>query len=444
MNVLVIGKGGREHALVHALEVCPSVNHIYCWPGRSGFFSASSSSAQKKAQPLFSAEYLDKNSLSKAKELIPEIKRKNIELIIIGPEKQLVEGWADEFRSQGLKVFGPGKEASKLEGSKIFSKQFMLSAAIPTARFFITSSVSETIRRSKNFSPPYVLKADGLAAGKGVFICQDGKELLFHSKKLFEEKIFGDAGSKALLEEFQEGSEISIFILTNGKDYTVLPTAKDYKRRYNNEKGPNTGGMGAVAPVKIPQNLLDDIHQKILKPTVKHLERENLFYRGVVYLGLMITKNGPRVLEYNIRFGDPECQALLPLLEGDLGQVFHEIAQGRLPHVKFKNKYSCCVVLAENNYPRPPKAGGLITNSLQNQSAESYYLHAGVKKTSKGWLIDGGRVLNAVALDESLDSAVKKAYQMANAVQCPCLSYRTDIGSPLGRASMEETFFPCL
>ena len=342
MNILVIGKGGREHAIVRSLQCSPSAEKIYYFPGREGFktknFSEKPSHKNlnpffpvKPAQSLLDTENSkkpsplnnEKNSksadqnLSSAESLIPLMKEKNIQLVIIGPEKELVCGWGDVFRSQGFKVFGPGQKASMLEGSKIFSKKFMESAGVPTARHFVVEGVKQTLESAVQFSPPYVLKADGLCAGKGVFICQNLKELKEKAKKLFEEKIFGPAGEKALLEEFQNGHELSLFILTNGKESTALPLAQDYKKLKEKSRGPNTGGMGAVAPKIISPLLMEKIQNKIVQPTLLQIQKQNLFYRGVLYIGLMIVEDEPFVLEYNVRFGDPECQALLPLIKED-------------------------------------------------------------------------------------------------------------------------------
>ncbi len=424
MNILVIGQGGREHALIRAFQLSQSVNKIYSLEGREGF-------GVESIKPSLQT--------SSAEKLIPVIKEKQIDLVVIGPEKELTEGWADILRSHDILVFGPSRQAAQLEGSKIFSKEFMKKASIPTSSYVVVKSVLQTLESSKKFSAPYVLKADGLAGGKGVFICPDQQTLEESAKKLFEEKIFGASGEKALLEKFQKGYEISVFILTNGETYQTLPLAQDYKKLKEKDQGPNTGGMGAFAPVSIDTNLINQIHETILKPTVQHLHKQNLFYRGVLYIGLIVTENGPKVLEYNVRFGDPECQVLLPLLNMDIGSLFYKTAQGKLLNLKFNDKHSCCVVLVEKGYPNHPQKGAVISldknifpnfsdDPKNSSSSQSYFLHAGTKKSQKNWLVDGGRVLNAIGLSHSREEAKKQAYQLIRSASNHDLHYRKDIG----------------
>ena len=411
MNILVVGKGGREHAIIQSLRQSQSVEQIYSLPGRHHFESISITP-------------------QKVDSLIPFLKEKKVTLVVIGPEQELVDGWSDDLRSNGFLVFGPSRQTALLEGSKIFAKQFMESGGIPTSRYAIVKNVSETLEKARQFSPPYVLKADGLAGGKGVFICKNIEELTQHAKNLFEKKSLGLAGSTALLEEFQEGYELSVFILTNGEDYRTLPLAQDYKKRNNHHQGPNTGGMGSVAPISIDSSLEKNIHSQILKPTVKQLKKQNLFYRGVLYVGLIVTKNNIKVLEYNVRFGDPECQVLLPLIKNNMADLFYSIAQGILPDIHLQSLYSCCVVLAEKGYPDHPKKGLPIEGSLHTDDSNAYWLHAGTKKTHEGEIVtDGGRVLNAMGVGHSLTEARKKAYQLIEKNQSSLFHYRTDIGS---------------
>ena len=431
----MVGKGGREQAIIHALKQAPSVDQVFCFPGREGFFvpklslkRSSLSSQDSRTNPTD----LQKTT-NTLQQLIPIIQEKNIQCVIIGPEQELVEGWSDELRSQGIAVFGPSQKASQLEGSKIFAKKFMEKSGVPTSSYYIVESVSETLEKSKNFQSPYVLKADGLAGGKGVFICKNQEELKTNAEKLFEKKIFGEAGRQALLEEFQKGYELSVFILTNGKEYCTLPLAQDYKKLKNENLGPNTGGMGATAPMNVSQDLMNEIHKNILQPTIQQIQQEKLFYCGVLYVGLMITDTGPKVLEYNVRFGDPECQVLLPLLDGDMGSLFYETAQGKLPSLKFKNLFSCCVALAEKGYPENPQKGAVILDkknilSQKSFSSDSYFLHAGTKKSQEDWLVDGGRVLNAIGLGSTKEQAREKAYHLIEQIPQHNLHFRTDIG----------------
>ena len=408
MNTLVIGKGGREHAIVRALQkssVC------YCFPGREGF-----------GTPI-----LKTSQAPVAEDLISEMKEKKIDLVVVGPEAELSQGWSDTFRSHNFSVFGPSRQASQLESSKIFAKKFMEKAKIPTAEYFVVQNVKETLKQAENFSPPYVLKVDGLAGGKGVFICSNEKSLKEQAQKIFEEKIFGSAGKKALLEKFQEGKEFSVFILTDGKDYRVLPLAQDYKKQFDGGKGPNTGGMGAVAPFHIDSDIWKEIDENILKPTVEQIKKEGLFYRGVLYVGLIQTAQGVKVLEYNVRFGDPECQVLFPLLDMDMTKLLYDVAQGVLPVLKFNNLFACCVVLSEKGYPENPQKGDFIASSLKEDSDTSYFLHAGTKKSKEGFIVDGGRVLNAIGVGLNRKQARDQAYALLNSFSHP-LYFRKDIG----------------
>lgn len=409
MNILVIGKGGREHAIVRAVQKFSS---CYSFPGREGF----------------GVDQLKTSHADKAEDLVSEMKKKQIDLVVIGPEAELSRGWSDVFRSHYFSVFGPSQQAAQLESSKIFAKKFMKKAGIPTAQYFVVQSVKEALEQAQKFSPPYVLKADGLAGGKGVFICPHESSLKEQAQKMFEEKIFGSAGEKALLEEFQEGKELSVFILTNGKDYCTLPLVQDYKKHLDGGKGLNTGGMGAVAPVPIDSSVWKDIEENILKPTVEQIEKDNLFYRGVLYAGLIRTVQGVKVLEYNVRFGDPECQALFPLLDMNPAKLLYDVSQGELPALKFNNLFSCCVVLSEKGYPENPQKGSLITPFLTEGNSSAYFLHAGTKKSKEGFIVDGGRVLNAVGTGVTEKQARDRAYSLINSFSHQ-LYFRKDIGA---------------
>ncbi len=412
MKALVIGKGGREHAIVHALLKSQLIESVYAAPGSQGMGS-------------------DVSCLNVALEVdaIAEVCKKNeIDLIIIGPEDPLVAGLASDLRDKGLFVFGPDKSGARLEGSKIASKIFMESHDIPTARFEVVDSVAQTMKEAETFTPPYVLKADGLAAGKGVYICENREELEKAANDLFVRKVLGVAGEKALLEQFQPGFELSFFILTTGKDYIVMPMAQDHKKIYENEKGPNTGGMGTVAPMEIESDLYNQIISKIVEPTQKGISAEGFDYRGVVFIGIMVTEQGPQVLEYNVRFGDPETQVLLPLLDGDWGEVFFKIAKAELPEVKWKDLYTTCVVLAAENYPDTPVKDVVIEGDFKGSESQ-YFLHAGTKQTIQGqWVTAGGRVLNSIGCGSTLPEAISKAYAQAEKVQWPGRQIRKDIG----------------
>jgi phosphoribosylamine--glycine ligase len=329
-------------------------------------------------------------------------------------------------------VVGPSQIAAQLEGSKIFAKDFMREAGVPTAASEVVEDVAGTLKAAQKYQPPYVLKADGLAAGKGVFVCATLAELKSSAEFLFEQKGLGLAGRKALLEQFQEGYELSYLILTNGSESQALPIAQDHKRLRDGDEGPNTGGMGVVGPVKISDELRAEIESKIVQPTLRHLQGGGLLYRGVLYIGLMITPNGPTVIEYNVRFGDPETQVIMPLLDGDWGQVFHKLSNGELMPLRWRNLHMACVVLAADGYPEAPVKGAVIEGDAEYQSASSYFLHAGTAKDENGkWLTAGGRVLNAIGMGSTLKEAVAKAYAQAKKATWVGQRLRKDIGDRL-------------
>jgi phosphoribosylamine---glycine ligase len=414
LRVLVIGKGGREHALVKALKSSPSVAEVHCAPGNSGMASEALCHA------------LNDSDTRAAIDLCRKIK---FDLVVIGPEVPLALGMADELRREGLNVFGPSQAAAELEASKVFAKKFMVAAQIPTASFAEVASVDETLKAADRFQPPYVLKADGLASGKGVFICADRTELGAAARSLFEARSLGVAGQKALLEQHQSGWELSYLILTNGQDYRALPLAQDYKRLSDNDQGPNTGGMGTVAPLEISSGLDEQIHRTILRPAITQIKGMGLDYRGVLFVGIMVTPDGPSVLEFNVRFGDPETQSILPLLEGDWGLVMATVAKGNLPNVNWRPLHLACVVLAAAGYPENPELGVKISGPVLEQTNSSYFLHAGTQLNSDGtWTTAGGRVLNAVGLGNSRSEALKNAYALAAKVSWPGLRLRRDIG----------------
>lgn len=412
MNVLVIGKGGREHAIVMALNNGTVTKKVFVLPGSAGMESEAVRLNVAMEDPTA---------------VIQAAKDNAIDLVIIGPEDPLVAGLADQLRESGFAVFGPDRNAAQLEGSKIYSKEFMEKYAIPTAKYVVVQSVKDVQQQLGKFTPPYVLKADGLAAGKGVFICKTEADLLSAAKKIFEQNLLGTAGHTAILEQFQPGYELSFFVLTNGNDYVPLPLAQDHKKLKTGDMGPNTGGMGTVAPIQITRNLYKEIISKVVKPTIAGLHEENFVYRGVVFIGLMITDDGPSVLEYNIRFGDPETQVLLPLLHGDWGQVFKTLAEGEIPELEWKKIAATCVVLAAENYPDDPVKGTPIRGDFA-KSNNHYLLHAGTDRKQDQWITNGGRVLNAVGIGKTMHQSIELAYQQAQKVSWTGMQIRRDIG----------------
>ncbi len=415
LRILVIGQGGREHALVKALKSAPSVSEVHCTPGNPGI-----------AQEVL-CHPMDQVESAKVLELCSRL---SFDLVVIGPEVPLANGLADDLRAVGMHVFGPSQAAARLEASKIFAKEFMVQAGVPTAAYVEVSSVDETLKAADKFTPPFVLKADGLAAGKGVYICKDRAELGAAARALFEEKVLGSAGERAALEQFQEGWELSYLILTNGDEYQPMVLAQDHKRLRDNDEGPNTGGMGTVAPLNLDAALHDQIHARILKPSVDQLKAMGLLFRGVLFVGVMITPEGPTVLEYNVRFGDPETQTILPLMEGDWGLTMLAVAKGELPNLSWRPLSLACVVMAAPGYPDQPQKGVPIQGEIGYQTASSYFLHAGTNQSPDGqWTTAGGRVLNAVGIGNSLPEALKNAYAQAAKVSWPGMQLRHDIGS---------------
>lgn len=412
MNVLVIGSGGREHAIVRSLQLSQSVQKIFSAPGNAGLLSVA-----KKA-PI---------DIKNHHSVISFCLREKIDLVIVGPEDPLVDGLCDSLRAEGINCFGPAKAAARLEGSKIFAKTFMQECQVPTADAFVVDSVQSTLQAAQHWSAPYILKADGLAAGKGVFICSSLQELKSAAEELFEKKILGDAGCRALLEKNLPGYEISFLVLTNGKEFSPLPLAQDHKRLSDGNKGPNTGGMGTVAPVQISPELYKKIIERVVQPSVKHLANRNFIYRGVLFIGLMIVDNEPYVLEYNVRFGDPETQVVLPLIENNLADLFYQISRGEMPDVKFNRLHSICVVNAAPGYPLQAEKD--IPIHLPPDSVDSYILHAGTTLNAESQLLaNGGRVLNVVAVGNSFESVRKKAYESNEKIDFKGRQFRTDIG----------------
>ena len=415
MRFLILGQGGREHALIRALKFSPSVSEIHAAPGSQGI-----------SQDAI-CHSLDLNDAGAVEAFVAKYR---FDCVIIGPEQYLVDGLADRLRALGVNVVGPDAAAARLEGSKVFAKEFMARAGVATAAYQVVTSVDETLTAAKSFTAPFVLKADGLAAGKGVFICANEDELRHAAAQLFERRVFGEAGMRAVLEQFQAGYEISYLILTDGTKWEALPLAQDHKRLADGDQGPNTGGMGVVAPVALEGELRRQIETQLIEPSVRQLAAEQLLYRGVLYVGVMVTADGPKALEYNVRFGDPEAQVILPLLDGDWARVFADLGQGRLQSLKWTRMRTACIVEAARGYPESPVKGDVIEGDLGYQTNSSYFLHAGTAKGAAGqWIVNGGRVLNAVGMGSSLEEAVRAAYAQAGKVSWRGLQMRTDIGA---------------
>lgn len=422
-RVLVIGQGGREHAIVRQLLLGRDAPEVFVWPGSDGMLESLANQGHAAAQRLTGGSLID------------AVLAQRIDLVVIGPEQPLADGVADQLRAQGVLVFGPSKEGARLESSKIHAKEIMQAAGVLTARSFVVDSVERTLASAREFKPPYVLKADGLAAGKGVFIEKTLAGLEQAARALFEQRVLGDAGAQALLEEFSPGYEVSHLVLTNGKAAVALPPARDHKRLLDGDQGPNTGGMGVVAPVSLPDGLLEKIERDVVAPVVRELDRRGILFRGVLYFGLMITSDGPSVLEFNTRFGDPEAQALLPLLDEQSGptwtEAFTAIASGEVPKLVWNERRRiACVVMASEGYPDSPVKGAAIPKLKDFvPTTESYVLHAGTEECGGEYVTSGGRVLNAVGVSEqSLDEALAHAYRAVESIRWAGCQVRTDIG----------------
>jgi phosphoribosylamine--glycine ligase len=417
MKILVIGSGGREHALVKAFKLSPRVTEIHAIPGSDGI----------SREALCHTEIEWRNFES----IVHFCIHYNIDFVMIGPEDPCVLGLSDFLRERGIFVVAPDKQAAQLEGSKIFSKDFMLRAGVPTAKSVVVDSVSTCLEQSQNFTPPYVLKADGLCAGKGVFICDSKEELKAAAIELFEKQIFGKAGARALLEQFTPGYELSVLLLTNGRDFELLPIAQDHKRLLDGQNGPNTGGMGTVAPLVVSSELMHQIVERVVRPSILEIEKSLMLYRGILFIGLMVNENGPSVLEYNTRFGDPETQVILPLLDSDVAELLFELSKGNLRKIKIKAGATACVIKAAEGYPENPVKGDLIHGLPESDGASSWIIHAGTRRTEAGFVTNGGRVLGCVGIGTDIKDAVQNSYLLSGQVNWRGCQQRRDIGQNL-------------
>jgi phosphoribosylamine---glycine ligase len=423
MNVLVLGSGGREHALSWKLSQSKNLNNLFIAPGNAG--------TSKIGQNVdISVNDFDK---------IAEFCLTNeVSMIVVGPEDPLVNGIYDYFNLDpalsSIKVIGPSKQASQLEGSKEYAKEFMMRHEVPTAAYqsFTKENINEAFDFLESLTAPYVLKADGLAAGKGVLIIQDIEEAKLELKAMLQDSKFGNASSKVVIEEFLSGIEMSVFVLTDGEDYKLLPSAKDYKRIGEGDKGLNTGGMGAVSPVPFAdQILMDKIEQRIVKPTISGLEKDKLVYNGFVFIGLIIVNGEPFVIEYNVRMGDPETEVVMPRIKSDLLEAFSSLADKKLGHVEFEtdSRSACTVMLVSGGYPEAYEKGKIITG-LENVN-DSIVFHAGTKFDGDKVVSNGGRVLAITSYGENFKEALKNSYKNIDSISFEKMNFRKDIGFDL-------------
>ncbi len=410
MKLLIIGSGGREHALGTKFKENKKVSELYFAPGNGG-----------------TAQIGTNISVVTVKELCQFAKENAIDLTIVGSEDLLVAGIVDAFQKEGLTIFGPHKEASQLEGSKAFAKEFMQKYGVKTAAYQTFEDYEKALDYLDEIEYPTVVKASGLAAGKGVIIAQDKAEAKQALQKIMQDKMFGTSGSQVVIEEFLEGVEASILSYYNGKEITPFISAKDHKKIGENETGLNTGGMGVIAPNPyVTDSIMQAFEQDILKPTLKGLDEENLQFAGVIFFGLMLTKKGVYLLEYNLRMGDPETQAVLPLLNSDFLTLTEDAIQGKPLNVEWKSEHSCCVVMVSGGYPQNYEKGYEITGL---NTLEVPYFIAGAKEKNGKLLTSGGRVLNIVALGETAKKAREKAYTEVKRIHFDKAYFRRDIGT---------------
>ena len=427
-NVLIIGNGGRENSLAWAIQKNELVKKVYLIPGNAG------SERINKCKRI-------RIDLNNKNELVKKLDFLKINLIVIGPEVPLANGLADFLRKKDYKVFGPGKDGARLEYSKSWAKEFMQDANIPTAKFWKVNSLEEATKVIYSLSTPLVVKADGLASGKGVFIPNSKDECLRAAESIFNGK-FGNSGNVVVLEEKIQGPEVSVFALCDGEKYILLPTAQDHKRLNEKDKGPNTGGMGAYSPTPLlTKDSLDTIVKEIIDPTINELKKRNIDYRGVIYFGLMITEVGAKVIEYNCRFGDPECQTIMPLMDQNFVSLLEKCSMGKLTgneKINTSDKVSGCVIATSKGYPHQYKTGFPIKIGKIDKT-DCQIFDSGTSLTENGELLtDGGRVLSIVCQDKDFDMVFEKAYKNLKEIKFDGIYYRNDIGHQVRKNFSKE------
>jgi phosphoribosylamine--glycine ligase len=417
MNILIIGSGGREHALAWKIRQSPRVRRVWCAPGNAGI------AAVADLAPLAADDVVG---------LARFARDERVDLTVVGPELALTLGIVDEFQRHGLRIFGPTRVAAQLEGSKAFTKELLRRHEIPTGFFGAFSDADEAKRFVYEVGPPIVVKTDGLAAGKGVVICQTLREAEEAVNEILLARIFGDAGARVVIEEFLEGEEVSFIALTDGRTVLPLASSQDHKRAFDGETGPNTGGMGAYSPAPVVTPALHErIMREIMEPVAAALRAAKIEYRGVLYAGLMMTDGGPKVLEFNARFGDPECQPLMLRLKSDLVQVMDACIDGRLDEItlEWDERAAVCVVLAAAGYPGSYEKGKLIHGLDALRSwRNGVVFHAGTARRDDSVVTNGGRVLGVTALGATVRDAVREAYWGVEQIEWDGMHYRRDIG----------------
>lgn len=414
MKVLIVGRGGREHTLAWKVAQSPKVQSVYVAPGNPGM------------QDVSTIVNIDENDFDR---LIAFAKEENIDLTLVGPEVPLINGIVNRFQAEGLRIFGPSKEAALLEGSKSFAKEIMKKYNIPTAEYETFTSYEEAKQYIIEKGAPIVIKADGLAAGKGVTVALTSEEALTSVYEMLEANKFGEASAQVVIEEFLDGEEFSLMAFVDGKNAYPMVISQDHKRAFDNDEGPNTGGMGAYSPVpQISDDVVQTAVETIINPTVKAMEAEGRDFIGILYAGLILTKNGPKVIEYNARFGDPETQVVLPRLTTDLIDVVEGLLDQKEITLEWSNNATLGVVLASKGYPESYEKGAII-EGLNNLDEKITVFHAGTDMENDQFVTNGGRVLTVVASGENLEAAQKFVYQEVVNIKCDNLFYRKDIGN---------------
>ncbi len=413
MKIMVIGGGGREHAIIKKLKENKDIEKIYALPGNGGIAQDAECVAVGATDIKGAVDFAKSN---------------NIDFCVVTPDDPLVLGMADALREIGVPCFGPSKDAAIIEGSKVFSKNLMKKYGIPTAEYEVFSDMESALKYAQTCPIPTVIKADGLALGKGVIIAMTREEAVDAIKSMMEDKIFGESGSNVVVEEFLEGPEISVLSFTDGKTVVPMISSMDHKRALDNDMGLNTGGMGTVAPNPYyTPDVAKECMDKIFLPTINAMNAEGRSFKGCLYFGLMLTKNGPKVIEYNCRFGDPETQVVLPLLESDLFTIMKAVENGELAEdlVKFSNQHACCVVMASEGYPTKYDKGFEIT---VDDGVDACIYVAGAALKDGKVVTSGGRVLGVTATADSLEKAIAKSYKAVEGVHFDNAFYRKDIG----------------
>ena len=414
MKILVVGGGGREHAICWKLSKEANVDKIYCAPGNAGISNV--------AQCIDIQDSDIENLLNFAKE-------NQIDLTIVGPEIPLVAGIVDKFEKEGLKIFGPNKKCAQLEGSKSFSKDFMIRHNLPTAKYKEYTDLDEAISEIDSFGYPVVIKADGLAAGKGVVIPENREDAITTLKEMMSDKKFGNAGDKIVVEEFLTGIETSILAFVDNDTIVPMVSSKDHKKVFEGETGLNTGGMGTFSPSEIyTEKLAKEVQEKILDKTLEGFKKDNLNYKGILFVGLMITEDGPKILEYNVRFGDPETQSVLFRLDTDLNKIISEILNNNLKNIEinYSKEEAICVMLTSGGYPENYEKGKVISG-LENLDSDIVVFHSGTKFDNENIVTNGGRVIGITAKGKTVKEAAQKVYENIKKINFEKMHYRKDI-----------------